>query len=71
MSTGLQRRLSRAGLAVGIAIALTLAWAGYLRLTGNFHTVEQGVIYRWGNSAERSFKAGSGERYRDGYQFSR
>jgi protein tyrosine/serine phosphatase len=41
---------------VGIAITLTLAWAGYLRFTGNFHTVEQGVIYRSGQLSGSQFQ---------------
>ena len=57
MSTDLQRRLRHVGLAVGIAITLTLAWAGYLRLTGNFHTVEQGVIYRSGQLSGTQFQS--------------
>ncbi len=31
---------------VGVAAALVGAWAGYLRLSGNFHVVQQGVMYR-------------------------
>ncbi|QND71146.1 fused DSP-PTPase phosphatase/NAD kinase-like protein [Tardiphaga robiniae] len=38
--------LKRFGRTVGIVALLTGAWAGYLRLSGNFHPIEEGVIYR-------------------------
>jgi protein tyrosine/serine phosphatase len=57
MSSGLQRRLRQVGLVMGIAITLTMAWAGYLRLTGNFHTVEQGIIYRSGQLSGSQLQA--------------
>jgi uncharacterized protein (TIGR01244 family) len=40
--------LKRFGRAVGIVAALAGGWAGYLRLSGNFHPIEAGVIYRSG-----------------------
>ncbi len=43
----------RVALVGGLAVALTAGWAGYLRLSGNFHAVEEGVIYR---SAQLSFE---------------
>lgn len=36
----------------GLAVAIAGGWAGYLRLSGNFHAVEEGVLYR---SAQLSF----------------
>lgn len=36
----------------GIAVGIGGGWAGYLRLSGNFHVVEEGVLYR---SAQLSF----------------
>jgi uncharacterized protein (TIGR01244 family) len=44
----LKRGLKRAGYAVAMVAALAGGWAGYLRLTGNFHAVEEGVVYRSG-----------------------
>ncbi len=44
----IKRWLRRMGLAAAIAAALAGAWAGYMRLTGNFHSVEEGMIYRSG-----------------------
>ncbi|QND72796.1 dual specificity protein phosphatase family protein [Tardiphaga robiniae] len=38
--------LKRFGRTVGVVALLTGAWAGYLRLSGNFHPIEEGVIYR-------------------------
>lgn len=38
--------LKRGGATVGIIAALAGSWAGYLRLSGNFHTVEKGALYR-------------------------
>jgi len=37
------------------------AWTGYLRLSGNFHPIEQGVIYRSGQLSGEQFE----ERIRD------
>lgn len=48
MNTDFRRWLKRTGIALGVAILLPLSWAGYLRLSGNFHTVENGVLYRSG-----------------------
>jgi protein tyrosine/serine phosphatase len=38
--------LKRVGATIGIVAALAGGWAGYLRLSGNFHSVEGGVLYR-------------------------
>jgi hypothetical protein len=42
---------------MGIAITLILAWAGYLRLSGNFHAIEEGVIYRSGQLSGLQFQS--------------
>lgn len=46
----------RAGLCAGIVIAVIAGWAGYLRLTGNFHAVEEGVLYRSGQLSSGQFE---------------
>lgn len=38
--------LRRCALAAGLVLALGGGWAGYLRISGNFHAVEEGVLYR-------------------------
>lgn len=38
--------LKRSGATLGVIAALAGGWAGYLRLSGNFHVVEEGVFYR-------------------------
>lgn len=48
MNAGLRHWLRHTGVALGVAVTLTLGWAGYLRLSGNFHSVEDGVLYRSG-----------------------
>lgn len=45
----------RVGGALGIVVLLTLGWAGYLRLSGNFHPIEEGVIYRSGQLSGAQF----------------
>jgi uncharacterized protein (TIGR01244 family) len=40
------RWLKRFGATIGIVVAMTLGWAGYLRVSGNFHVVEDGAVYR-------------------------
>lgn len=40
------RWLKRVGKTVGTVALIAGAWAGYLRLSGNFHPIEQGAIYR-------------------------
>ena len=40
--------LKRFGQSIAIIAALTGGWAGYLRLSGNFHPIEDGVAYRSG-----------------------
>lgn len=47
--------LRRFGLTVGILAAGAGGWAGYLRLTGNFHPIEAGVIYRSGQLSGSQF----------------
>lgn len=41
-----KRWLRQTGLIVGLCVATAGAWAGYLQLIGNFHSVEDGVLYR-------------------------
>ncbi|MEO6381281.1 MAG: sulfur transferase domain-containing protein, partial [Nitrobacter sp.] len=41
---------------VGVVAALAGGWAGYLHLTGNFHPIEAGVIYRSGQLSGSEFK---------------
>lgn len=51
---GLMRRvIRRVALFFGVTAAIAAAWAGYLRLSGNFHTVERGLLYR---SSQLSFE---------------
>ncbi len=47
--------LKRIGATIGIVAALAGGWAGYLRLSGNFHPVEEGVIYRSGQLSGAQF----------------
>lgn len=47
--------LKRFGATVGIVAALAGAWAGYLRFSGNFHPIEDGVIYRSGQLSGPEF----------------
>ena len=49
------RGLGRLGAVVGVVAALAGGWAGYLRLSGNFHTVEEGVLYRSAQLSEAQF----------------
>jgi protein tyrosine/serine phosphatase len=42
------RSLKFAGAAAGALVVLTAGWAGYLHLSGNFHAVEDGAVYRSG-----------------------
>lgn len=46
-------RIRHAVLLVGLTVALTVGWVGLLRFGGNFHAVEEGVLYR---SAQLSFE---------------
>ena len=46
MAVSKKHGLKRAVLTVGLFAASAGNWAGYLRLSGNFHAVEEGVIYR-------------------------
>lgn len=47
--------LKRLGQLVAIVAMLLGGWAGYLRLTGNFHPIESGVIYRSGQLSGDQF----------------
>lgn len=49
------RGLKGLGAIVGIVAALAGTWAGYLRLSGNFHAVEKGVLYRSAQLSRRQF----------------
>ena len=51
----IKRWLRRMGLGAAIAAALAGTWAGYMRLTGNFHSVEEGMIYRSGQLSGEQF----------------
>jgi protein tyrosine/serine phosphatase len=42
------RSLKLAGASVSALVFLTAGWAGYLHLSGNFHAVEDGAVYRSG-----------------------
>lgn len=47
--------LRRFGLTLGIIAAGAGGWAGYLRLSGNFHAIEDGRIYRSGQLSGAQF----------------
>jgi uncharacterized protein (TIGR01244 family) len=47
--------LRRFGLTAGIVAGVAGGWAGYLRLSGNFHPIEAGVIYRSGQLSGPQF----------------
>lgn len=49
------RWLKRLGATIGVVAALAGGWAGYLRLSGNFHPVDEGVIYRSGQLSGAQF----------------
>lgn len=49
------RGLKALGAAIAVVIALAGGWAGYLRLTGNFHAVDEGILYRSGQLSEAQF----------------
>jgi protein tyrosine/serine phosphatase len=38
--------LKRAGAVMGLVIAIGAGWAGYLRLSGNFRAIDEGIAYR-------------------------
>lgn len=40
------RLLKRAGAGVALVAVLIGAWVGFVRISGNFHAVEQGAVYR-------------------------
>lgn len=46
MRVQLKRWLRRALIGTLVAVGLGTSWAGYLRLSGNFHAVEEGKVYR-------------------------
>jgi protein tyrosine/serine phosphatase len=45
------------GASVGIVIAAAGGWAGYLRLSGNFHAVDEGAVYRSGQLSGSQFSS--------------
>lgn len=47
--------LKRSGQSLAVVALLIGSWAGYLRLTGNFHPIESGVIYRSGQLSGDQF----------------
>ena len=47
--------LKRSSRILGVVVICILAWAGYLRLSGNFHAVEDGVVYRSGQLSKAQF----------------
>ena len=47
--------LKGSGAALGLVAALAGGWAGYLRLTGNFHPVSDGAVYRSGQLSGAQF----------------
>jgi protein tyrosine/serine phosphatase len=47
--------LKRVGQIVGVVALLAGAWAGYLRVSGNFHAIDEGVIYRSGQLSGSQF----------------
>ena len=51
------RPLKLFGAAVGVVIAAAGGWAGYLRLSGNFHAVDEGAVYRSGQLSGTQFSA--------------
>jgi protein tyrosine/serine phosphatase len=52
----LTRWTRRTGVCLGLVATLALGWAGYLRATGNFHAVEEGVLYRSAQLDGHDFK---------------
>jgi uncharacterized protein (TIGR01244 family) len=48
MKSQIIRALKLVGASVSALVVLTAGWAGYLHLSGNFHAVEDGAIYRSG-----------------------
>lgn len=49
------RWAKRLGATIGIVAALGGGWAGYLRLSGNVHPVEDGAVYRSAQLNEHQF----------------
>lgn len=47
--------LKRFGQTIAVIAALTGGWAGYLRLSGNFHPIEDGAAYRSGQLSGDQF----------------
>lgn len=47
--------LRRFGMTVGIVAVVAGGWAGYLRLSGNFHAIDDGRIYRSGQLSGAQF----------------
>ena len=51
------RPLKLLATAIAVVIAAAGGWAGYLRLSGNFHAVDEGTIYRSGQLSGTQFSA--------------
>jgi protein tyrosine/serine phosphatase len=51
-----QRSVKATGIVLCLAVTLAFAWSGYQRWTGNFHTVEEGVLYRSGQLNQIQFE---------------
>jgi protein tyrosine/serine phosphatase len=51
------KSLKLIGAVVGVVAASGGGWAGYLRLSGNFHVVDQGAVYRSGQLSGSQFSA--------------
>jgi uncharacterized protein (TIGR01244 family) len=48
MKSQIIRALRLVGVSVSAVVVLTAGWAGYLHVSGNFHAVEEGAVYRSG-----------------------
>lgn len=49
------RGLKAFAAATAVVVALAGGWAGYLRFSGNFHAVEEGILYRSAQLSEAQF----------------
>jgi protein tyrosine/serine phosphatase len=47
--------LKRSSRILAVVTICVLAWVGYLRLSGNFHAVEDGLVYRSGQLSKAQF----------------
>lgn len=55
MNLSAKRWLRHIGAVVAFVLVLGGGWAGYLRMSGNFHPIEDGVIYRSGQLSGAQF----------------